>query len=193
MLPGIVVSEYPVAAPFLAPDGQRTKTEDFESGGVAVQDTSQGLDGYTWRAWVEDDGVHLQRAGAAGVLWMAAADVTELALAFDQAMRPLIAYAMQDGILRLRWYDTASAAYGTSQFGPGKNPRLTLDDKRMAQSGASDVIFAYRRDDGLYYRAQRDRYQIEYTVAAGIDYRLELFDVGMTTNNRLCFSLVQSI
>ena len=101
-----------------------------------------------------------------------------------------MAWRVDNGRIYLRWYDSQAAQYVTTDFGLGKNPRLTLDDKRQTQIGNSDVIFAYIRDGSVYYRMQRDRFQTEYQIASGLASSLVLRNIGMATNWRLQFELV---
>jgi hypothetical protein len=176
--------------PFIPPDDQVSRaTEDFEDGGVAVQDASQGLVGFTWRLWVNGLEVWLQREGAAVIPVFTAAGIEELSLAFDQNMRPHVAYSV-GGTLYLRWYDSFAQAYVTSSFGPGKNPRLSLDDKRYFMISASDVIFAYLRNGSLCYRQQRDRFEVERVLRTGIADNIKLKNIGMSKNLRMQFELV---
>jgi hypothetical protein len=191
MLPNDAISTVPITAPFLWPDSQRlTFLEDFEAGGVDIQDTSAGLSDYRWRCFVGPTGIHIQRDGLPDQLWITVNGVLEVALAFDQNMRPAVAYRLQDGRVYLRWYDSQIAQYTTTDFGLGKNPRLTLDDKRPSQMANSDVIFAYMRDGAVYYRRQRDRYQVENQIASGLTATTVLRNIGMGTNWRLQFELV---
>lgn len=191
MLPNGAISSVPISAPFLSPDSQRlTLVEDFEAGGVAVQDTSQGLSSHRWRCFIGQTGIHIQRDGLADQLWVTVSGVLEVALAFDQNMRPAVAWRVDNGRIYLRWYDSQAAQYVTTDFGLGKNPRLTLDDKRQTQIGNSDVIFAYIRGGSVYYRMQRDRFQTEYQIASGLASNLVLRNIGMATNWRLQFELV---
>lgn len=191
MLPNGAISTVPITAPFAWPDSQRlTFVEDFEAGGVAVQDTSQGLSAYRWRCFIGQTGIHIQRDGLADQVWVTVSGVLEVALAFDQNMRPAVAWRLDNGRIYLNWYDTQIAQYVTTDFGLAKNPRLTLDDKRATQIASSDVIFAYMRDGSIYYRMQRDRYQTEYQIASGLNSKIVLRNIGMATNWRLQFELV---
>ena len=189
-LPQDTASAIPMAGNYISPDDRVTgSSEDFEAGGVAVQDTTQGLSAYVWRLWVDGLDVKLQREGASATVLFQQAAIQEVALAFDQAMRPQVAYTV-GGAMYLRWYDSVSQAYVVSSFGAGRNPRLTLDDKRLSQISRSDVIFAYLRGDGLYYRQQRDRFATERTLRTGIASSLRLRNIGMNKNLRLQFELV---
>jgi hypothetical protein len=190
MFPGNQLSTAPVAAQLLYPDTLRSaKLVDWEDGGVALGDPSQGLKGYTWKCWAENSNdIYLQRGSDSPSLYTTAAGVLELAFAFDQNMRPAMAFQHTAQRIDLLWYDTIAQNYvRTVGITTGRSPRLALDDKRPRQVGASDIIFAYLRGTALYYRLQRDRYLQEYTAATGLSTLSKLQNIGMGTNNRFHF------
>nr|DAW21676.1 MAG TPA: Tail fiber protein [Caudoviricetes sp.] len=190
-LPQNQASALSVAGTILPPDDQvSVQTEDFEQGGVAIQDASAGLMSHRWRCWVQGIDIRLQRDGAGEIVLFQQANVEAVSLAFDQNMRPHVAYMLSGGALFLRWYDTVIQQYVTTAFGNGRNPRLTLDDKRIEQVQASDVIFAYIRDSGLYYRQQRDRFAVERLLKSNLPDNTRLKNIGMGSNLRLHFELV---
>jgi len=190
-LPQNAASTLAVAGRILYPDSLvSNELEDFEDGGIGVQDSSAGLMGYRWRCWLEGVNIRLQRDGLAATTLFSASGVTALSFAFDQAMRPNVAYQLADGVVHLRWYDSTVPGYVTSTFGVVKNPRMCLDDKRIEQVQRSDVILAYLRNGSLLYRQQRDRYAIERTLSTGVAPTSRLKNIGMGDNLRLHFELV---
>lgn len=191
MLPDNVPSTLPVTNVMLNPDANaRSPLVDYELGGVAIGDPSQGLQAITWMCYLADNSsdVMLKPGDGSPVFFASIANVTEIALAFDQNMRPMIAYETS-GSIALRWYDPVLSGYTTTVFGAGRNPRLTLDDKRTFNLNNSDVILAYIRGDGLYYRQQRDRFAVERLLETGMS-SLSLVAVGMNRSWRLQFDLV---
>lgn len=190
MFPNNTVSDPPITSQLLAPDDQRSSAlEDFEDGGVGIQNPSAGLSGYDWRCYMDSSYVYLQRTGLAPQLLFNQPGIVELAFAFDQNMRHNVAYRLGNGHVYLRWYDTLANAYAVTDMGLGKNPRMSLDDKRSGQTGNSDVTLAYLRDGQLVYRLQRDRYSVEYTAAFGLASNLRLHNIGMGRNWRFHFIL----
>ena len=160
---------------------------DYEMGGVALNDPSQGLLVKIWRLRYVSPDVRISADGVAESTLFTAAGLTELSLAFDQNMRPVVAY-VQSGEAKLRWYDALTESVTTTTLAAGvETPRVCLDDKRPLQFGNSDVILAYVRDGGLYFRAQRDRYDVEYLLQA--DVGGTLIRVGMNEISRLQFML----
>lgn len=194
MLPNGVIASAPLLNPgsqYMSPDGQVVRpTVDFERGGIALLDVSQGLMAKNWRAWLDDKRVMLQADGGSPIELFQDSGITEIALAFDQNMRWSMAY-LRYGVLTLRWFDAAVSGHVVSSFGHGSCPRLGMDDKRAENTPNSDIIFAYLRDNALHYRQQRDRYLIERTLKTGLYPGTRLRSIGMNKNLRLQFELVE--
>jgi hypothetical protein len=158
---------------------------DYERGGVALRDASQGLDVKDWKLRFVSPEVRISADGVAETVLFSEAGITEVSLAFDQNMNPVVAY-VQTGTAKIRWYDSLAEAQVISTLPAGSvSPRLSLDDKRALQSGTSDVILAYVRDDALYFRAQRDRFEVEYLLKEAVGGLL--VRIGMNTIGRLQF------
>lgn len=187
MIPAGGLSTTPQPAPFLEQVNSTLQPLiDYEMGGVALNNPSQGLWVQLWRVRVDGDVVWLGPDGGTEQPAFIRAGVTEVALAFDQNMQPAIAF-VQAGVAWLWWFDSSVPGMVFTQFSGILNPRLTLDDKRPGQVGNSDVILAYLRAGSLYYRQQRDRYQTEYLLSS-VPPCGGLASVCMSTGNRLQFA-----
>ena len=163
-------------------------TESWELGGVGLSDTSQGLASHTWRAWKDSKAIYIQRTDLpkdTSKTLLAASDITEVDLTFDQNMRPVLTY-VSGGIAKLYWYDTVSQSQTITDFPNVQNPRVSLDDKRAFNTANSDVIFAYINNDQLCCRYQRERYGIEH-VLHQLPPKTQLVKIGMGTANRFLF------
>ena len=163
-------------------------TESWESGGVGLSDTSQGLDSHTWRAWTDSKAIYIQRSDLpkdTAKTLLAAPNITELDLTFDQSMRPVLTYVSND-IAKLYWYDTVSQSQVITDFPNVQNPRVSLDDKRSFNTANSDVIFAYITNEQLCCRYQRERYGVEH-VLHQLPPNAKLGKIGMGTTNRFLF------
>jgi hypothetical protein len=163
-------------------------TEDFESGGIALNDPSQGYMVQVWRTTIVDGNTIVTEAQDTGVVttvYTGVDKITEVSLSFDQNMRQVIAFVEGD-IAKLDWYDTQIEARVLSEFPGISNPRVSLDDKRLRRTPTSDVIFSYLRNTNLYFRMQRDRYGVEYLLKEGAqtDNNLILRRTGLNTVNR---------
>lgn len=188
MLPNNALSSEAMPASMLAPDDLPfDPLFDCELGGIALNDPSQGLQIKVWQLRYIDDQLRLGQPGRTDDMQFTVPDVKQVALAFDQNMRPV--YAWQTTTYsRLVWFDAQSGGQVATDFPDVTYPCLTLDDKRPESSATSDVIFAYIRDNRLCYRQQRDRYQVE-RVLASVPPGASLQRIGLTTNGRLQFNL----
>lgn len=197
MIPMGRLSTVAVPADFMHPDdleGAATfefgPISDYEMGGKAISDPSLGNQDRPWTITANEAGeVYFFAAENPEALFITLPGLSELSAAFDQNMRPVLAY-VQDGVARLRWYDTVPGAYVVTDLPAGTiSPRVALDDKRLTQTqlGDNDIILAYVRSGNLYYRQQRDRYEVEYLL--GVVGSAKLIRIGMNVVNRLQFLL----
>lgn len=183
MLPEDALSVKAHNSPFLLPIRPDLLT-DYEWGGIGLNDPSQGLQVQIWTIYYEDGGVKIIAPNASPVTIFSALNITELSLAFDQNMRPQIAY-VESGIAKLRWFDSNVGQTVTTVFDVTiKNPRVSLDDAREYQVGNSDVILAYIKEGNLCFRKQRQRFEVEYVRAPT---RGKLRQIGMNKTLRFQF------
>lgn len=172
--------------------------EDFEAGGIALNDGTQGLDVQIWYLSYDDDDesltygdftVQAEETLQTEVV-LNVPGVTKCSLAFNQNMDVFIAYETRGCEAKFYWYDSFIAAYTTTTLpANSRHVACCLDDHRITQTGTSDIILAYIRAGTLYYRQERDRFDTERSlgsVGAGI-----LHKVGMTKNNRLKFEVFE--
>lgn len=183
MIPNKVVSSTPIPAPYLVPDDLPVEAlTDYEMGGVALQDPSQGLLVKVWTCKLIGNDLTVFATDVAPTVLFTRSGITEFSFTFDQNMNPCVAF-MQDGVLTLWWFDSFLGAQVFTTFAGNNTPKVALDDKRELETGASDIILCYLRDEKLYFRAQRDRFLIEthlYDVPGYIFKKM-----GMNTVNRL--------
>jgi len=185
-LPESQFTPTPVPGNFFPPDN-RLRTSllvDYEEGGIAIGDPSQGLQYQVWEARVAGGVIQTRPEGAGA--WTditSAASITEISLAFDQNMRPQVAF-MAGGVCKFYWYDSASEAYVTSTFAGATSPVCAMDDKREAEVGLNDVVLFYLLAGRVIYRRQRDRYSIAYDMAAKPVGTTRIVRWGMTDQMR---------
>lgn len=168
---GLPLNEFsstPAPAAFMAPDS-RLRLDllvDYELGGVDLFDASQGLMVQVWEARVSG-GVVQVKPESAGTWTDVLTDsgITEIALAFDQNMRPVVAY-VAGGVAKMRWFDTVPAAFVTTTFTGASSPVVTMDDKRALQMITNDVLLFYIKAGSVYCRQQRDRFSVERLLGA---------------------------
>jgi hypothetical protein len=192
MLPQNAVSSVAVPSTFLSPDNTASnRLIDIERGGIALNDPSQGLNVQDWTCFIAANGTDVQVKPDSGspITLLSQGGIEELAFTFDQNMRPCVAYRVAD-IAYLRWFDSVSQTFAVTAFAATRNPKLALDDKRITQIAVnSDIIFAYMRGNIVYYRQQRDRFQIERLVRSGVPDGLALVRIGMGQNLRFQFEI----
>ena len=179
---------------FLAPDNisDWAELEDYEYGGLALQDTTESLFYQVWKGyWTpSDDTAYVipQESTGPAVAIFTQVGVTEFAFTFDQNMRWAAATRDSTNTLYFRWYDAVAAAYVLTTYPGVSSVRLTHDDKRVRSviAGSSDMILTYIRADQLRWRIQRDRFLIEYTYPGlSLTARQRISHFGMNTKNRL--------
>lgn len=167
---------------------------DWERGGVALNDPSQGLEVQVWKLTAVRDHdnidlrhLHLTSPMGADHLLFSGEKITEVALSFDQNMNPFVAF-VQDGVAKFYWYDPTLSAMTTTNLPAGSvTPRCTIDDKRATNIAKSDNLLAYVRAGWLRVRYQRDRYLIEYDLIEVGD--AELVSMAMNKALRIQFRL----
>ncbi|WP_444919127.1 hypothetical protein [Microbulbifer sp. JMSA003] len=189
-LPDNTLSSEPLPSPFIGGAARPVRDLiDYESGGIALQDPSEGLQYQIWRARILNDGAEivLDAPEVAEFTLISGTEITEVSLAFDQNMRPVVAY-VEAGMAKLYWYDSSQGQQVTTEWPGIITPRLTLDDKRPLQSSANDVIFAYLQGGNLVCRQQRDRFETEYLLQENVS-SPGLIKVGMNRQFRLQFLL----
>lgn len=157
-------------ADFLEPDDRDRETSliDYERGGLALGDTSLGIDYQIWVAEVAEDrgsiSVYPEDTPGMSTVVVTDAGISDVSLAFDQNMNVTVAYVSNKP--KLYWFDTSIQSYTTTEFDDHISQYVTMDDKRDAATGQAynDVLFFYIKGSALYYRQQRDRYTVQYTI-----------------------------
>lgn len=187
MFPPGSPSSIPVKGTFLAPDDtDRSLLQDFERGGIHLNDPSAGLDYQDWKMWFDADNNAVKLSTVANTdlaTVFAASQITELSFTFDQNMRVAIAY-VENTIAKLRWYDPITHTTVTDVLQGARSPLIGLDDKRLRSLQTSDVIVCYIKENAVYYRLQRERYIDEHHLQDLPPGRHQLLNVGMTSQNR---------
>lgn len=188
MIPGNELSSETVPRDFAYEPVQRTSLlVDYEMGGVALNDPSQGMLVRLWTAEVRfGSRIYILAEGVEESLqYIATAIITEINFTFDQNMRPFIAM-VEGGVAKFLWFDPVESQQVKTELPAfSRDPRCSLDDKRSFALSTSDIILAYVRNNNLYFRLQRDRYLVEYLLKEGVIGSL-LF-IGMNEGQRFQF------
>jgi len=186
-LDALSVPSYP--GTLLSPDGIElsNRLTDYERGGIAINNPSQGINVRDWR--IRYVGTNILISGSpytTETTLISAVGVTEISLAFDQNMRPAVAY-IEAGQPKLYWFDSFVSTQVTTLLATDiVSTYLTTDDKRdvASQTNTNDILLFYVRASSLFYRQQRDRFSIERLLAVLTEPGV-LVAAGMNTGNRV--------
>lgn len=164
----------PVGGSILSPDRRNAVPliEDYETGGTALSDSSQGFLVRDWKAEVINGSeIWLSPEDTPGdaVLVRTDTNITEVTFSFDQLMREVVAY-VADGVAYIWYFDSEQSQFDVKSIPDAISPFATLDDKRRIGGflGENDVLIFYIKNSNVYYRAQRDRYDVEYLFSNNI-------------------------
>lgn len=172
MIPNHVLSTTPVPSNFMPPRtnirfSADTGLKDTHYGGIAIGDASQGYLYQLWTATIKNGDIYLSAPNTPSFKRLAGVNAAWVGLAFDQSANVFITYADINGNASYYWFDSTIPGYRTSTLtGVIKRPFAALDDNRTAENSNNDVILAYVRAGTLFFRAQRDRFGVEYTLGS---------------------------
>jgi hypothetical protein len=144
---------------------------DYDMGGVALHDTSQGLEYQLWTFVAVEATVFVSAPNTAGPIELVSANgpIDEIACTFDQNMNPFVAYS-QGAQWHYWWFDPQFHGMVTSDLPPGVTScRVCLDDRRLWEVNGSDILLFYTRNRNLYHRRQRDRYTQDLLLREAVD------------------------
>ncbi len=160
---------------YLDPDGRtRTLNTDFEDGPIAVTDMSEGSQYQPWRlTFSSGDFIVTPEITGSPVVILSGQDSIYCSFTFDKNGRPSIFWKDSANLCYLYWYDSTVAMFVTTDYFDVFHGMLSLDDKRVMESAASDVLLWYTRlvagpQYNLYHKKQRDRYTIEHLMEEDI-------------------------
>lgn len=143
-----------------------------------------------WKVEFRDDGLfHASKSDGGkwvydGVLLNPAATVVDLSLTFDQLGDPIIFYRDDLGILRLWTYDSVLGEKAIKTIGIGSNPKATFDYMTNTSNPSSDAFIFYVRDGVMYFRLQREKFDIERETGVKSD-GIRIVDCGKSVANRM--------
>lgn len=159
---------------------------DTDIGGVALNDNTQGLEVQLWTFTAVDNQVFVSAANTGGdtlLLTATAGKIEEVLGTFDQNMQPMVAYLVE-AQWYYHWFDSVTHGFITSQLPVGTTScRVAFDDRRKDQSPNSDILLFYTLNANLYFRMQRDRYQVDYLLRESV--HATLLRADMSAINRM--------
>jgi len=188
MMPDETLSTEPILGQLIVVDKEPSLMTSREWGGVNLSDPSQGLQVKIWSCATDGTNIIVSAEDSPSTIVVTGSDITSVSLAFDQNMQPFVAF-VEGGQAKYYWYDSLIEDFAITDLPVGSTtPVATLDDHRDSQLATSDIIMVYIRDGNMYFRAQRDRYLIEYLLYPDINLDIvspQVRYVAMNTKNRL--------
>lgn len=173
-----------------------TELEDYEMGGVAIQDPSKGINYQIWKCIYDEPSKQvclIKNLDGVLIPLFAQPIVDELSFTFDQNMRWSTAIRIAETKQMFhRWYDSAAQTYVETEYDNVTSVKLCTDDHRYNQvnAGSSDMILTYIQGGTLKWRIQRDRFGTEYTYPTKqFSVTTKIANFGMSTKNRLQWRL----
>lgn len=187
-LPQNVLSTTPVPAQFRYPRNvPRAALVDYEYGGVALQDPSQGLRYQVWKCEYIEEQVVLSAPEVTAAPLITVPNIVELSFTFDQNMNPFVAYELANGDAKFYWFDSTIPGFTTTTLpADSASPRCALDDNRALEIPISDILLAYVRAGSLYFRMQRERFLTEHELSDSIG-GSRLLQIGLNEQLRMQF------
>lgn len=190
----IEISSEPVVAPWIPPTQELvTDYTDFELGGIALSDPSQGLKVQAWRMDYNPFSGQFSLTNSLGHTQVIhnEAEVVQCSFCFDQNMNYALVYTTSGGGVYLIWFDSSIPGYTTTALGQIFSPRVTLDDKRRLGVPKSDIILMYALDGAIYQAYQRYRYANPAKYTDGYSSNLRIVNAGMAENMRILTQLTE--
>jgi len=113
--------------------------------------------------------------------------ISEVALTFDQLGRPHVLFNDKEENARLYWYDPTSSMADIKELGKGTSLVAQFDSIDNTSETFSDILLFYVKNDTVYMRIQRDRFDVEYpTPATGVG--VSIIESGINVNSRFQIS-----
>jgi hypothetical protein len=154
----------PAYAPFLAPYNEPyTPHSQNILGGTALNRGNEGRMVKIWNISYENEIIKIKPSDGDVVWQRGEPGIKSLSCAFDNNMSQVIGWRKDTGCA-LYYYDTTIQQFRVRDFPDATACRVCVDDPRDFYNAQSDVMFIYTSGNRLYYRQQRDRYDIEYFI-----------------------------
>lgn len=120
-----------------------------------------------WIAYADNGAVYIKGSqgeqwGAETLLFNELEPIKQIALTFDQLGRPFVFYRVGADTLKLYWYNPVLEQTELKVLAQGIDPSAGFDAPQDTGQSYSDAMLFYVRDDVIYMRVQRDRFEVEY-------------------------------
>ena len=187
MIPNNQITSAPLFAPYtVLPSATYNPTKQVVYGGINLNDSSQGRVVIKWVVQYRQNVIQILKDGSSVVEWSyAVPGVSSVSLAFDQNMAPTVGFQIGTTSY-MRYYSGVDSSYINRTVSGTTSCQVALDNANVTYDAFSDIIFAYTRNNGLYYTYQRDNYITERYAGPTTK---KLYRVGLNASNRLQFGL----
>lgn len=180
---------YPIPSFPLPKVGDGLLIYDINIGPMGLSNSQGVLNKRYWLIYQDSEGKVVVR-GSKGNTWDSPTTlftttdkIDEISISFDQLGRPIVLYTINETQLFLYWYNPGIGEAEHKVLGIGHNPFARFDVIYKAGTSYSDCLLFYVRDDKIWMRVQRDRFDIEYaTPAVGRD--IKILSSNLNTANR---------
>ena len=181
------IKPYPVPS-FPLPLAIPNLVQGTSLGGLFLNDSKGRVNQRWWVAYPANGEVMVR--GSTGSVWgeeqllfIEPTPIVNLALSFDQLGRAIVFYQTQND-LRLYWYDPIAQQNEVKIMSAGQCPIACFDFPQDTSQGFSDVILFYVKDNTIFMRVQRDRFDVEYNTGVTLP-NVKLISCGLRVDNRL--------
>lgn len=142
-----------------------------------------------WIAYVDNGAVYIKGSqgeqwGAETLLFNDLEPIKQITLTFDQLGRPLVFYRVGADTIKLYWYNPVLEQTELKILAQGIDPNAGFDSPQDTGKSYSDAMLFYVRDDAIYMRVQRDRFEVEHETPAKLLKDLDIVSTGMRVDNR---------
>lgn len=166
-------------------------TETYSLGGETLYLENQDRDTYIWKAYSENNKIHLKREDLDEVTVLPYewdGRLRQIDLTFDQNMFPLVTLTINEANYIYWWNKTQYELYSLDIR--GYYPKIQMDKPKNTQILESDCILGFNHKGKLYYALQRESFNNTYPVfpengthpTASV-----LWRIGLTKDNRFGF------
>lgn len=150
---------------------ERDQLVDFEQGGIALNDGSQGTNVKLWSGVYAGGDFVLSAAGVAPTIIWSTPGVIRFGFSFDQNMEPVIAWEDAAGA-HVRFFG-ANHQFDIQDLETGAtNVCISADDNRAFNTTNRNVILGYNVGDSLNARVQFESYATPHVLDGAFPYAL---------------------
>ena len=162
---------------------------DIKNGPIELSQSKNNLISRYWICYQDSINVYLRGAidentwSEPILIFEEVNEIEEISLTFDSLGREIIFYKISSG-LYVWFFDSLASSFIKLLISEnGKNPLADFDYINNTSNENADAMIFYVKNDGIYWRLQRDRFTIEYFSYEEKE-DIKLLKGGNTTTNQ---------